>query len=276
MKRAAYSAGASVSRRVTLHLLGGACLASACRPAPSAEAAQQLSRGCFLTPRGFAAYRSQNERLFALNDGILTQAKGSRSTGNASLDRELDRALRVAADVFEVNPAFGFFDPDKFREPELHSMNAFAWPKAVGIPGTTGLVGFGASLFRNELFGYDETGATVMGVVAHEYAHILQFSRGYFHQLSVLDSEINADFLAGYYIGTRRIKVPSVRFERVENLFFRKGRSNDGDAHRTHGSSSERVAAVRAGFRAGYAEGLSLDQAVKAGWEYVSNVPTER
>jgi len=148
-------------------------------------------------------------------------------------------------------------------------LNAFAWEHDTGIPGTSGLVGFGATLFRNELFGYDETGTTVMSIVAHEFGHVLQASRGYLHNLPVLKCEINADFLAGYYLGKRKLRVTSVSLEIAQGLFARLGRLSDGNPNRTHGDTNERVNAVRAGFHAGFNERASLDAAVEAGWRHV-------
>jgi hypothetical protein len=265
-----------VSRRTVLRGACLGCVGSKILDTLIAEAAPPLSRGCSLTPTGYRAYRSQNGELFALTDNLFSQARNTRSTGNGELDRELNRALRIAADVLEVNPAFGFFDPDKFREPDLDGMNAFAWPKDVEVPGTRGLVGFGSSLFRNELYGYDPTGTTIMCIVAHEYGHNLQWLRGYLDKISVLQCEINADFLAGYYLGNRKIKLSSLRMDPAEDLFLRLGRQSDGNPNRSHGNSVERVEAVRAGFQVGYHEKASLAQAVKTGWAYIGYAPAAR
>jgi hypothetical protein len=101
-----------------------------------------------------------------------------RTLGDPDTDEQLDRAIKVAARILSVNPAFTFFEPDRFiGESELEGMQAFAKSANV-LPGTRGLVGFGIGRFRTELYGYDQTGTTVMGIVAHEFGHIVQMELG--------------------------------------------------------------------------------------------------
>jgi hypothetical protein len=58
---------------------------------------------------------------------------------------------------------------------------------------------------------------TVMAVVAHELGHVLQREYGYLGKVSVLALENNADFLSGYYLGTR--KRPFVNANRARFRF---------------------------------------------------------
>jgi hypothetical protein len=115
----------------------------------------------------------------------------------------------MVADFFGVNPAFGFYDPARLQNPisvEREPLNAFFYPEDTDIPGSKGTVGFGWYLFQREFYQYDNTGLTVITIVAHEFAHVLQFNRGYLPALRVgfpLKSELHADFLAGYFLGTR-------------------------------------------------------------------------
>jgi len=201
----------------------------------------------------------------------------SQSTGNVDIDRQLDRAIKIAAQILEVNPAFTFYDPDRFLgENETWGMNAFAKPVNI-FPGTRGLVGFGLARFRTELFGYDQTGTTVMCIVAHEFGHVVQADLGYLAQIVDRGApkwhEINADFLAGYYLGVRKIAVPQLQFEKAEEVFSRLGKANAGNPNRTHGDSEERVKAARGGYAAGYIDRLSLPDAVRRGWQYIGYRP---
>ena len=96
-------------------------------------------------------------------------------------------------------------------------MNAFATPENTNIPGTHGTVAFGWDLFRQEFYEYDNTGLTVMTIVAHEFGHILQMKRGFISQIRngiPLKSEINADFLSGYFLGTRKLRNSNIRFDK--------------------------------------------------------------
>jgi len=156
-------------------------------------------------------------------------------------------------------------------------MNAFATPINTDIPGTRGTVAFGWDLFT-ELHKYDSSGMTIMAIVAHEFAHILQFNLGYLQGIRfgyLLKSEINADFLAGYFLGVRKRRIPSLRFQKAGELFIRLGQGMNGDPSRTHGDSRERLDAAEAGFRVAYVENKSLNDAVRAGLDYVGGPKVE-
>jgi hypothetical protein len=264
---------ATTSRRDFLRTLCGFSCVGVLGSEPSV-AQTPLSRGCWLTSEGMERYRAQGHSLHALADGAFTRNGHFRKSGNPDIDVELDKAVKVAAEILDVNPAFGFFDPDKFASNEREGMNAFAYHRnAEKLPGTRGIVGFGLGRFRTELYGHDESGTTVMAIIAHEFGHVLQNDRGYRLAITTLQCEINADFLSGYYLACRKLRVPSVAFERAAVLFERLGRAGNGDPNRSHGDSRERVAAAEAGFRAGYDQRMSLTEAVMAGWDYIGYRP---
>lgn len=105
-----------------------------------------------------------------------------------------------------------------------------------------------------------------MAIVAHEFGHIIQFNLAHYKRMTELQAENNADFLAGYYLGVRGQTIRSLRFEKAEDLFDRLGRSGNGNPNRDHGDSTERVAAVRAGFASAH---LSLQDAIRVGLQFV-------
>jgi hypothetical protein len=194
------------TRRKILELSCGCAAFSAIGFTTSNAQTSRSASGCILTPLGFQAYRAKGYGLSTVGD-IFTQGVALHSTGKAELDRQLNHAVKVAATTLEVNPAFGFFEPAKFTRAEIEfpSMGAFAWPRDVpDVPGTRGVVGIGLTRLRTELYGYDETGTTVMAIVAHEFGHVLQREYGYIDKVSDLARENNADFLSGYYLGTRK------------------------------------------------------------------------
>ena len=243
----------------------------------SADAAPPYFDGCFITPAGYQKFRNQNDGIYSISDGLMAKNRHFRTTGDAALDRDLDRALGVAADIFSVNPAFGFYDPAKYRgsnEAESWHMNAWASSENTDISGTRGTVAFGWDLFHREFFEFDNSGLTIMAIAAHEFGHILQGDRGYLSKIrfgSPRRSEINADFLAGYFLGARKLKNNSINFRKAGELFIRLGRSGEGDPQRTHGNSKERLDAAETGFRVAYVEKKSLEHAVAAGLEYVGS-----
>jgi hypothetical protein len=77
-----------------------------------------------------------------------------------------------------------------------------------------------------------------------------------------LKSEINADFLSGYFLGTRKLQIPSLQFQKAADLLMRKA---GGD----HGTAQERLNAAEAGFRVAYVENKPVDDAVQAGLRYI-------
>jgi hypothetical protein len=200
--------------------------------------------------------------------GMVARERYRHTTGDPSLDADLDRALALVADLFNVNPAFGFYDPAQLQNPvgaERDGMNAFASPKNTDIPGTRGTVGFGRDMFLQEFYQHDNAGLTLITIVAHEFAHVLQHDRGYLDALKggrPLKLELNADFLSGYFLGTRKLRIPSLQFQKAGDLLMRKA---GGD----HGTPQERLNAAEAGFRAAYVEKRSVDDAVQAGLRYV-------
>jgi hypothetical protein len=109
-----------------------------------------------------------------------------------------------------------------------------------------------------------------MTIIAHEFGHIVQYK--YRQELQVgypRKSEINADFWAGYFLGTRKLALPSLRFERAGDMLIRFGRRANGNPKRSHGNEQERLDAAEAGFRAAFVERRSFAQAMAAGLEYV-------
>ncbi len=262
----------ATTRRNVLRLgCGCACTALASQRVPNSAPAATYFDGCFITPEGYHRYQSQRERVYPVTAGLLTRNRHFRTTGDPALDRDLDRALGTIADLFEVNPAFGFYDPTNFQNgPESSVMNAFAIDRNTDIAGTQGTVGFGWDLFRTEFYQFDRTGMTIMAIAAHEFAHILQGKRGLqIRYGNPNKSEINADFLAGYFLGARKRVIPTLRFQKAGELFNRLGKSMNGNPTRTHGDSRERLDAAEAGFRIAFVQNKSLNDAIRAGLEFV-------
>jgi hypothetical protein len=253
------------------HLLAsGGCAICASR---ALSAPARIFDGCAISTTGYEQFRQQNDGTTALSSGIFARNRHWHTTGNRAIDRDLDRALSVTADLFGVNPAFGFYDPASLQNPvglERDPWGAFASSEGTDIPGTWGTVAFSWNLFRDEFYNRDSSGLTIMAIVAHEFGHIVQFRSGRFLQHGYpRKSEVNADFLAGYFLGTRKKSIPSLRFQKAGEMFARFGRGNNENPQRSHGDETERLNAAEAGFRVAYVEGRPLDQALSAGWEYV-------
>ena len=152
---------ALMTRREALAALTGGATAIL----TGAEATAQVAEpeGCLIKAEHLAAL-GWNRASFARHrpgDPLRT------GTGDRALDRALGHALTKISKMFGQNPAFGFFD-DSSRP------NAYAYSGTI-VQGTRGTVGFGRTLFRRLLGGFNDGGVSVMAVIAHEFGHIAQF-----------------------------------------------------------------------------------------------------
>ena len=215
-------------------------------------------RGCIIDRgrgRNFAS-----ERDFI---GSGMQADISETTGDASLDKALGRALVRISQEFGETPGFGFIDDGV-------NGNAFASPEIV-VPGTWGTVMFGRTLFRDLMDRYSD-GIAVIAVAAHEFGHIAQFRSGIDSQLlvgqqNVRRVELHADFISGYFLGRRKADNPNLRLWSAGETLYRIGDYAFNDRNH-HGTPDERTTAAEAGFA--YANDHSnFGQAFRYGAEYI-------
>jgi len=188
----------------------------------------------------------------------------TRSTGNADMDRAFDLALQRLAAILEVTPGFAFYD-------DFDGINAVATSAPLlGIP--IGSVFYGTGLFA-ELLAQDPSGGGIMWVAAHEFAHILQFQSNVRNMLlqgekTVRRLELHADYMAGYYLGRRKLEEPRASLFHAGESVWNAGDTNyNNPGH--HGTPAERVAASEAGFLAAFQQQVTRDQAFALGFDYV-------
>ena len=214
----------------------------------------------------------------ASDSSLYARDRHLRTTNDPYIDHDLDRAMMLVADLMKVRPAFGFYEPRGIysgTDRETWRLNAWASPRNTNIPGTRGTVCFATDLFKQEFYEFDRTGTTVITIIAHEFVHILQSNRGYFEKLMTGNPhkrEINADYLAGYFLGTRKSQNPRLSFEKAGEFFIRWGATENGKAIRTHGNSKERLDAAETGFRLAYQHQKTFEEAWAGGLEYVEGL----
>jgi hypothetical protein len=259
-------ASLTLNRRHVVAGLGALCLAPCCAPAAHAAKIQatvieDLSArgGCSLATGDLGAIEA------ALGKGGVDYGDGFVPTsGDANLDRELGKALVRLSQLFGERPGFGFYDDTK-------AQNAFASPES-RLPGTWGTVLFGKTLFWDLFRGKQDGGMSVLAVLAHEFGHIVQVHRGLRQQLlagqtTVKRNELHADFLSGFYLGSRKREFPNLPMWAAGETFHQIGDTNYAAAQH-HGTPAERVAAAERGFAIGMAGG-GIDQAVREGLAFV-------
>lgn len=189
------------------------------------------------------------------------------TSGNPQLDRALGRALVRLSKQFEVNPSFAFYS-------EIGSPNAYASAESQ-VPGTSGAVVFGKTLFRKLLANNDQ-GISVIAIAAHEFGHIIQYNKGIQGVLrggerTVRKIELHADYLSGWYLGLRKMEDPNISLYSSGKTFNEIGdfQYNNPDHH---GTPKERVDAAEAGFSLAQQGVRDISSAVRAGQKYVHNL----
>jgi len=165
-------------------------------------------------------------------------------SGDQRFDRSLGMLLADLSQKFKVRPGFGYYD-------DLGSPNALALPQS-RLVNSEGTVLFGKDMLsrhKNTTHG----DMFIMGICAHEFAHIVQFFSGFYDRLSNGQStkklvELHADFLSGYYIGLRKIN-----YSRSELLSLGKAWEDLGDSSYTdpqhHGTPEQRLRAIEQGYK---------------------------
>lgn len=187
----------------------------------------------------------------------------SYTTGIAQLDQIISLDMFTLYDLYGVKAnLFLFLNND--------SHNAFANPSVSDSRFPNGTVLFGADLMRDE-FRNSTTrqGFAIPAILAHEMGHILQMNKNC--ALSTMQKELQADFLAGYYLSVRSdlmkdkgIPVYTFAPEAFKS-FFNKG-DYEFNSPEHHGTPEQRLAAVIAGYNCDLTD---IDEIYDAGKKYV-------
>lgn len=227
--------------------------------------AQGVSHGCGITDSQVTSIAGAAPPAFSFN---IDSGPISNGSGDKDLDRALAHTLGRLSDDFGILPGFAFFSG-------VESRNAFA-SKSRRLRRADGTILFGTNLLRELLAIPDIRETGVAAVCAHEFGHILQYKLGLDRRLVGSDGrvkrlELHADFMAGYFAGTRKREnhsYPAVVFANTQDKF---GDSQFSDTNH-HGTPAERGAAVVQGYHAAHSNNLGFTDAVSAGVRYVETI----
>jgi predicted metalloprotease len=137
-----------------------------------------------------------------------------------------------------------------------------------------GTVLFGQRYLKKWLAWPEQPEVAVTAVCAHEFGHILQYK---LRLESILRAgqptekrlELHADYLAGYYAGTLKLKKPGYPAAVFATQKYSSGDWNvNSPTH--HGTPDERAAAIVRGFEVAHRERHNLSDAIQIGINYVS------
>ena len=160
-------------------------------------------------------------------------------TGNPTLD------VAIQTDILELQKLYGV-GAKMFLLTEANGPNAFALSRPVPevlqrfqLPAQAtpdGMVFLGVNLMTNEYRTKFGTGYAIPSIIAHEYAHILQYKLGFPSRGKW--QELHADYLAGWYTGHRLRFVPQNLAESIEAFFDIGDYDFNNPSH--HGTPQER------------------------------------
>lgn len=170
-----------------------------------------------------------------------------KTTGNQILDSKFNSEKSLIEGVFNISV-------DLWLMNDGNNPNALANCESRDPYSFNGTVRFGVTLLRDELYTMSKGEYAVAGILAHEFAHVLQCVMNC--PLQARNRELQADFLAGYYLG-RKSYFYSSNIRSFAISLFDKGDWYD-PSH--HGTPTERVNSMVDGFNS---RNLTLKDAYK-------------
>ncbi len=246
--------GWRTTRRRTL-----ACAACVLLKPPEAMARNR--GGCCVDEEQLSQLLTASEARFG---SVLSMDRLIPFSGDAQFDKALGRQLVRLARTFAVRPGFAYAD-------DYQGMNAAA-SAATRVSDTRGTVAFGVRLLRDLLSRGVGGDIAVLGICAHEFAHIHQFFSDDHRSLSSAHPtaklvELHADYLSGYFIGQIKRDRPHISLRKFGDFLFHSGTYDFGNPD-FHGTPQERVRAAEEGFRLATTE-VSFAIAARVAREFV-------
>lgn len=169
----------------------------------------------------------------------LPPGKVFKTSFNPWLDAMINQEANMVWQVFGVVPNLFLLD-------DTGCPNAYATREVTHPLANAGTIYYGRQLLLSELNDPRRGGDAASGIMAHEFGHIVQFSRNTQFPKGTLHQELHADFLAGYYLGRKRLVMYTDPMRLAESLRPKADREFWEARH--HGSPEHRVAALMDGY----------------------------
>jgi hypothetical protein len=190
-----------------------------------------------------AAMADDDEILCAgARAGIPDQRTLLRTSGNPQLDAALAAEMRAQSRFFGISPAFLLYSGEH--------QNAAASARTL-IPGTEGTIFYDLAFLQHHLSTAQWGGTVVAGIIAHEFAHLHQYSTGQYRKLrrlhqTVKFAELHADFISGFFMASKQAG-GTIDLRDFFDAFYNLGDSQFHlETH--HGTRAERYFAVKGGY----------------------------
>lgn len=201
-----------------------------------------------------------------LNGASSNLGEITKYSGNSNFDQINNQEYYYLTQKFGVSP-------DLFYLYDGHGPNAYATSQISNpnLPDGTVLLGF--SLIQQEcLQSASGTCSSIPIVMAHEFAHIVDFKYG--TGLTGMHKELFADYLAGSYMYFRSVEFRTTFVQEAALSFFRKG-DYSFNSPQHHGTPEQRYNCLMSGYNLAYnyslqGQHLSLQTVFNAAIQYVS------
>ena len=184
---------------------------------------------------------SQNEIIGCSQNYVTAsdQYEIFQYSGNPQLDTYLNRDVNVLRNFFQVNPSVYYFidSPD--------APNAMALSTVEDPNYSDGTIVLGQNLIISE-FQLSQSGTTIPFILAHEFAHIVDFLSGSTSCCETKVSELFADFLSGSFLYYRSV-LTYTDVQAAMYSFYSKGDFGFNDPDH-HGTPQERLQAFISGY----------------------------
>jgi hypothetical protein len=190
-----------------------------------------------LCPRCALARPQNRGCVRSAAQGETAQSPALSSSGRPEVDEVCLREVANLNRIFEVRAAFGFYD-DRYGE------NALASDGIHDRSYRDGTVLFGRR-FASRLFDSAGSPIALIGVMGHEWAHILQYKAGLLVDWDV-HHELSADYLSGWYLA-HLAPVTDDRRAAAMQAFEGIGDTEFTSTHH-HGTPSQRSKMFSAGY----------------------------
>lgn len=182
--------------------------------------------GCQMSHSFASSFEQNNFRLL-------------KSSGDFRIDQLMGLESQVLSNTMRVFPGFAFLN-------DADSPNAFATTAPL-LGQRDGTVMFGVRLLSHE---YSQHGiglwdAAIVFIMAHEWGHILEYSRGV--KANSKEMELLSDYIGGWYLGWKHVGGKRFSTQGAARSVFSKGDYNfNTPTH--HGTPEERLGAAEAGY----------------------------
>jgi len=226
------------------------------------DASAPHSRGCCLHPDDVnSIYPSGTSTALSGDDTIIP------NSGDREFDFALAQTLYMLSKKFDVRPGFAYYD-------DSAGQNAYA-TLTVRLSNADGTVLFGKGLLSKLRHMQESPEVGVAGVCAHEFGHIVQYRLGLIDKVNAGQPtakrcELQADYLAGYFAGLRKLEHPNFPAAIVGVTLRGFGDTLFNDPGH-HGTPEERGFAVMRGFEAA-SSGKGLNDAIEESTTYVLSI----